>query len=109
MKTSVICLALLLSMTAAGFGEVPGAVRSSGITGGVIVHLGCGDGGRTADLYTSDSFCVHGLDVDAKIVEQARAHIQSQGLYGRVSVATFDGVHLPYIDNMVNLVVRYLQ
>lgn len=36
---------------------------------------------------------------------QARRYIQTRGLYGRVSVDTFDGRHLPLVDNSVNLLV----
>ena len=32
-------------------------------------------------------------------------HIESQGLYGRVSIQQLRGTRLPYIDNLVNLIV----
>jgi hypothetical protein len=38
-------------------------------------------------------------------VEKARRHVQSQGLYGSVSVDAFDGRRLPYVDHLVNLLV----
>ena len=80
-------------------------LAAAGIQGGVIVHVGCGDGRLTAALRANDSFLVHGLDADAKNVEAARKHIQSLGLYGSVSVAQWDGQRLPYIENFVNLIV----
>ncbi len=70
-----------------------------------MVHLGCGDGKLTAALRANDSYLVHGLDTDAKNVQKAREHIRSRGLYGPVSIAQFDGKRLPYVDNLVNLVV----
>jgi len=73
--------------------------------GGLVVHLGCGDGHLTAALHSGGESVVHGLDADAKNVETAREHIRSLGLYGKVSVDVFDGRHLPYVDNLVNLVV----
>jgi len=76
-----------------------------GVKGGLVVHLGCGDGRLTAELRANDSYLVHGLDTDAKSVANAREFIQSKGLYGKVSVDTFDGKHLPYADNLVNLLV----
>lgn len=82
-----------------------GVVEESGVKGGLIVHLGCGDGKLTAAFRASDSFIVHGLDTDTKNVETARKHIQSLGLYGPVSVAQWDGKRLPFVDNLVNLVV----
>jgi outer membrane protein assembly factor BamB len=80
-------------------------LAASGIKGGLIVHVGCGDGKLTAALRANDSFIVHGLDTDAKNVDAARRHIHSLGLYGSVSVASWNGKRLPYIENFVNLIV----
>jgi outer membrane protein assembly factor BamB len=77
----------------------------AGVQGGLVVHLGCGDGKLTAGLAPDESFLVHGLDADAENVDKARRHIQSLGLYGQVSVDRLDGRCLPYVDNLVNLVV----
>jgi outer membrane protein assembly factor BamB len=75
------------------------------VKGGLIVHLGCGDGKLTARLRASESYLVHGLDTDAKNVRSARENILKSGQYGNVSVAQLTGNRLPYIDNLVNLVV----
>ncbi len=75
------------------------------VKGGLIVHIGCGDGKLTAALLANDSFLVHGLDSSPRNVQQARKYIQSLGLYGDVSVDKLQDNHLPYIDNLVNLVV----
>ena len=81
-------------------------LSSTGVEGGLIVHLGCGDGKLTAALHASDAYLVHGLDADSKHVEAARRHIQALGLYGKVSVECWtDSTHLPYADNLVNLLV----
>lgn len=90
------------SVCAAGARE---PLRQAGLQGGLVVHLGCGDGRLTAALHASDAFLVHGLDADPANVAKARDHICSLGLYGKVAVDTFDGRHLPYADNTVNLVV----
>jgi len=58
---------------------------TTGIKGGLIVHIGCGDGKLTAALRTNDSYMVHGLDTEAKNVAKAREHIRSLDLYGPVS------------------------
>jgi len=78
---------------------------ATGVKGGLVVHLGCGDGKLTAALHVCDRYLVHGLDRDAANVAKARAQLRSKGLYGPVSVERFDGQHLPYVDNLVNLVV----
>jgi len=80
-------------------------LTATGVQGGLIVHLGCGDGALTAALGAGDGYLVHGLDTDPAAVELAREHIRDAGLYGRVSADRFDGKQLPYIDNLVNLVV----
>lgn len=80
-------------------------VRSTGIRCGLCVHLCPGDGTLTAALSCGGKFVVHGLSPDPKSVEKARQYIQSQGLYGDVSVERRDLSRLPYVDNLVNLVV----
>ena len=78
---------------------------ATGVKGGLVVHVGCGDGKLTAALRANDSYLVHGLDVDAENVSAARKHIRSLGLYGNVSIDRLRGSRLPYADNLVNLVV----
>ena len=111
-----LCYALMVvGALAAQARSAPDAaeiVRTSGVQGGIVVHVGCGPstgsgqaGTLTAALRVDDRYLVHGLDTDAKTVAAAREHIRSLGIYGPVSIDTFDGKRLPYIDNMVNLVV----
>jgi outer membrane protein assembly factor BamB len=78
---------------------------SSGVRGGLVVHVGCGKGGLTHLLRASESYLVHGLDADAGNVAAARERIRSQGLYGPVSVSRWRGAGLPYAENVVNLLV----
>jgi len=80
-------------------------LAATGVRGGLVVHLGCGDGRLTVGLRADDGYTVHGLDADAGNVEAARQHIVSQGLYGPVSVERLAGPGLPYADNLVTLVV----
>jgi outer membrane protein assembly factor BamB len=85
--------------------EAKAILDAAGVKGGVVVHLGCGDGKLTAALRANNSFLVHGLDADTANVAASRKHIRSLGLYGSVSVEAFDGKRLPYVDDLVNLVV----
>jgi outer membrane protein assembly factor BamB len=101
----ILTLTLVLATAHAAEPAAQQLLDASGVKGGLIVHLGCGDGKLTAALRANYSFIVHGLDTDAKNVEAARKHIQSLGLYGRVSADQFDGKRLPYTDNLVNLIV----
>jgi SAM-dependent methyltransferase len=77
----------------------------TGIRGGLVVHIGCGDGKLTAALCANDSYLAHGLDTDVENIEKARKHIKKLNLYGKVSVDQLNGGSLPYVDNLVNLVV----
>jgi outer membrane protein assembly factor BamB len=80
--------------------------QATGVQGGLVVHLGSGDGELTAALHATDSFLVHGWDADPAKVNAGRAYVQSLGLYGdKVSIDRLKGDRLPYIDNPVNLLV----
>jgi len=80
-------------------------LAAADLGGGLIVHLGCGDGKLTAALCPTESYLVQGLDADADQIRQAREYIHEMGVYGQVSVEQFDGKRLPYADNLVNLIV----
>jgi len=100
----LILLFLMLSVQnhAQEAGEI---LKATGIKGGLVVHLSCGDGRLTAALFANDSYLVHGMDADAASVEKARAHVRKLGLYGKVSIDRLTGRGLPYMDNLVNLLV----
>lgn len=78
---------------------------AAGVRGGLIVHLDCDDGKLTTALRAGESYIVQGLDTNPDDVEQAKRTIQTEGLYGQVTARRFDGESLPYIDNLVNLIV----
>ena len=77
----------------------------SGVHGGLVVHLGCGDGKLTTALRRDDRYLVHGLDSDPANIDQARNLLREQRLTGHVSVETFPVNRLPYTANLVNLIV----
>ena len=79
-------------------------LETSGVTGGLVVHVGCGNGRLTAGL-AGDGFVVEGIDTDPKNVTAAREYIRTKRLTGRVTAKLFDGRRLPYVDNLVNLLV----
>ncbi|NQU20799.1 MAG: PQQ-binding-like beta-propeller repeat protein [Candidatus Nealsonbacteria bacterium] len=107
-KTTVlVSVAMFLAVAGSALGEPAASdlLRESGVSGGVAVHVGCGDGRLTAALHADDRLLVHGLDTDAADVAKAKAHIDSLGLYGKVSAERYDGKNLPHGDNIVNLIV----
>ena len=80
-------------------------LKRSGVTGGVIVDIGCGEGRLAAALCRNDRYVAQGLDVDARAIESGRRMLYARGLLGRVTLRVLKGSYLPFIDNMVNLVV----
>ena len=78
---------------------------TTGVQGGIVVHLGCGNGKLTVALRVSNRYTVHGLEADPAKVAEARIYIQAQGIYGPVSVERYLGSVLPYTDNLINLIV----
>ncbi len=107
----ILAIVLMVSMTAAGCSrETPEAeaqkiLETSGIQGGFVVHLYCGDGILTNSLKANDSFIVQGLDPSAENVRKARDFIAASRDYGPISVDRLTDSRLPYMDNMVNLIV----
>ena len=107
-KRIAIFLTCVLITNPAGADSARDVLEASGIKGGLVVHVGCGDPEAlvsTAGLRSNDSFLVQGLSGIADHVSATRQHIQSLGLYGPVSVDLWQGQALPYGDNMVNLIV----
>ncbi len=80
-------------------------LQASAVQGGLVVVLGCDDTELLTALRSQDAYLVQGLDADPAKVEAARRTIQAKGLYGPVSVLHVDGSKLPYVDNLVNLLV----
>ena len=85
--------------------DAQGILAATGVKGGLIVHIGCGDGRLTAALRINERYIVHGLDRDAAKVAGARTYVRSLGLSGPVSFDHLPGRRLPYVDGLVNLLV----
>ena len=100
-----LVLATLTGTASANSISAEAIYRATGVRGGLVVHLGCGDGNLTASLRASDRYLVHGLDTDAARVAATRELLHSKGLYGPISADSFDGRHLPYVADLVNLLV----
>ena len=105
-KLAIIVLSVGFALpTTAHSEDAKQILSATGVQGGLIVHLGCGDGKLTAALRAGDGYLVHGLDADRANVAKARAYVESLGVYGNVAIDEWVGPALPYADNLVNLVV----
>lgn len=105
MKQNVVMLACLLIVNLANADLAEDILKNSGVSGGLVVHVGCGGGELTAALGKNAGYVVQGLDTSAENVDKAKKTIQAKGLYGKVTARQFDGRYLPYIDNLANLIV----
>jgi len=74
-----------------------------GVNRGLVVHVGPAE--SAVALGRSTKALVHGVAEDAAAVRRARADVHRSGLAGRVTLSAFDGRHLPFIDQVANLVV----
>ncbi len=102
---AIACLLLTAAAAPAPAADIAQLARDSGVAGGIVVHLHCGDGADTASLRLDERFRVHALETDAARVAAARKRLVDAGVYGPVSVYRYDGRHLPYTDDFVNLIV----
>ena len=101
-----VAVSLCSATASAGVAEdAKSILDQTGVQGGVIVHLGCETAELTAALRASDAYMVHGLDTDPDRIAATRRTLQEKGVYGPVSVDLLSGTRLPYVDNMVNLLV----
>ncbi|MDP6635748.1 MAG: PQQ-binding-like beta-propeller repeat protein [Phycisphaerae bacterium] len=74
--------------------------------GAFVLHLHCGDGTSTGQLLKRKNIIVQGLDCNAENVASARRNMVFRKDYGkRVTFNVFDGEHLPFIDNCVNVIL----
>jgi SAM-dependent methyltransferase len=106
-KHIVLCIVLIMFMATPTLSAETASdiIKETGIRGGLVVHLGCGDGILTAGLRINERYLVQGLDKDATCVAKTRKLLQSKGLNGPVTADLFDGKKLPYVRDVVNLLV----
>jgi len=105
LKSSNALLMLLFLAIPALAQNGPELLEEAGVKGGLVVHVGCGDGTLCAALANDPQYVVQGLQRDPLTVDKAREAMRSEGNYGRVSVRHWLGGRLPYADNLVNLIV----
>lgn len=91
-----------------------GAVRAASLTASVEASahkdgLLVIAGGATFDVaeavQLSRRFVIQCLDTDAERVRRNREAVQAKGLYGQITVEHWAGKDLPYLDNLVNVLV----
>jgi len=94
-----------LDLSAASAQDAGQILEASGVQGGLVVVIGCDRPMLLAQLRAGDSYLVHGLDRDSGKVAAARTYLREKGLYGSVTASRWDGSQLPFVDNLVKLIV----
>lgn len=107
---AVTCCAFVVQTSGASRTVVAPNAKSEFIeqfkfSGGVVVALDFDDGKFLADLATDGPFLIQGLLKGDERVVAARQAIQRAGVYGKVSCNGYNGRDLPYVDNLVNLLL----
>lgn len=83
-------------------------VNQATVPAGLCVHIGCGSDelpALTADLAASGAFLVHGLALDDNALARVRQAIGDKKMEGRALVERIELKQLPYLSDMVNLLV----
>ena len=80
-------------------------LAETGISGGFVVHLGANSSELAVALGKNKAIQVHGLVQQNADVSGIRQEVHDAGLYGEVSFDRMFGSSLPYVDNLVNLLI----
>jgi outer membrane protein assembly factor BamB len=110
-KTSLCSIALLLGLaipanagqSASNTAEL--ALREAGRKKGICLVVGETDGQLTAAVAAGSEFYVQGCTRKAAGIQAARKVLVSAGVADRSSIVLREEAHLPYADNLINLIV----
>jgi outer membrane protein assembly factor BamB len=100
-----ICLTLAVAAAEACGAGGRSLVELSGVKGGLVVYLGRGDASIAGELKINRRYSVQELISNPINLEASRGKLRGKGIYGAVTVDSFDGKHLPYADELVNLFI----
>lgn len=75
------------------------------VEGGLIVCIGAEALQSVAEDWKKPGCVFHCLETSDAEVSRVRAEVRAAGCYGKVSAARFRGERLPYINNLVNLLI----
>jgi outer membrane protein assembly factor BamB len=108
MRSSVVlCLLSTVTVSPLVHADPMTVYERSGVQGGLVVELGYATADFTAGLGGPEAVVLQTLEPDAGRVAEARRDLQARGLYGKLTVARWNGSALPYADNLVKLIVQH--
>ena len=82
--------------------SVDARAELNNVKGGLTVQIGKAD---LSDHWSESGMVFQCLETSDETLATLRETIQARKLTGKVTAERFDGKHLPYIDNLVNLIV----
>ncbi len=81
-------------------------VDAAEFKGGVVVHVGCGDGAVAAEIHRLvPNSLVHGLGMTADDLEGSRSKLFDKATDGKVTFGRWDGETIPFVADFINLLV----
>jgi len=98
-RTIAICVSILAIWCGAAQAD------TVDVEGGLIVCVGAEALESVAGEWKQPGCVFHCLETSDAEVSRLRKQIQAAGCYGKVSVAKFDGERLPYVNDLVNMLV----
>ncbi|MHC4503737.1 MAG: outer membrane protein assembly factor BamB family protein, partial [Planctomycetota bacterium] len=108
MLTGPVVVMLLGQALAGGAGPGPDRViEHAGRRDGLCVVVHPPDAARIVDIVAKSDFVVHAIHQDAAAVEHMREAVDRRGIYGRASIERAAMSRLPYVENLVNVLIVY--
>ncbi|MBL7039117.1 MAG: PQQ-binding-like beta-propeller repeat protein [Pirellulaceae bacterium] len=104
MRVLPMIASLLFSSAVAAAEFTDDVIEIARLQGGLAVVIGCDDARVATDL-VERGFVVQALDDDRAAVAEAKRVFSTAGVHGQATAIEFDGECLPYVDNLVNLLV----
>ena len=98
-------LPAVLAQSATPEQEARMILEAAGAPDGFVVYMGPSNPGLLTALRGNGKRMVHGLALDEANIARARNEIRESGVYGSVTLDRKDGNLLPFVDNMVNLLI----
>jgi len=113
-RTCFVAIRKAAWIVAIGLGAFAGTVHAGddGVTvpdldlhGGLIVVLDTPDAAGLVTLQSQGAFLVHGLVRDGQQIDRMRSKLAAAGRSGAITVDLWDGTHIPFVANTVNVIV----
>ncbi len=107
MKYASLLLSVVTAAAVPGDPHARGDIPDGAVKGaqGLVVHAGATSADLAAAVTDGRGCLVHVLADDEETIKNIRTELLEGGLHGRVTVSRWDGTSLPYVDDLVNVLV----